>query len=362
MSLYRYVYASVLWVLAMGIANADTQGFRPFLKTEMFLYSEPVSLDSIRNNWQGRYWQGGQKQMGTLRAEAGVRNGRWSIAGLYREDYYLDFSSDTADLYYGVENDLLIKRSDPYLLSLDAYRFRGVGLSATKQFTFNPRLNGSLGVSVFKASNLLEGRLTGQAQSTSEDEYSFQIQVDNQYAEDPLFERTIDQAPSGIGVALDASLAWQATPKLQLSLKAHDIAGLIRWEGVPYTSAQANSNNVIVDGEGFTKVNPILSGTESEKSHFTQSLKPTAEATMQYALGQSAYLAEAKVKYFEGLTLFGVGLHKRNHVADWGIRYWPTSATVEGLVTHRRFGLSLGIDDIDLKEVRTAWLSLSYSH
>lgn len=342
--------------------SAETNQIRPYLNTEIFLYSEPVSINALRSNWKGNYQEGGEKQTASLRTQAGVTRGRWTIAGLYREDYYLNFSSDTADLYYGVENDLPISRTSPYKLSLDAYRFRGLGVVIKKAFAFNPRLHGSVGVSVFKASNLLDGKLSGQAQSASDDEYSFQVQVDAQYEEDPLFDRQLSDSASGIGMAIDADITWQASPKLQLSLAVNDIAGLIRWNNVPYTSAKANSDNVVVNDTGFTQVSPILSGEEGFNGHFTQSLKPSAKGTMRYALGQSAYSADASFKYFEGLSFFGIGLQKRNRFGTLGVRFWPEIDAAELSMNHKQFGLSVGVDNINLDDTRSAWVSLSYGN
>lgn len=356
-------YFRLLFLLIISLnanAFAKDSEFKPFFNSSTFLYSEPVSLKTIRNDWKGKYWDGGEKQIGKFRTELGVTKGKWSIAGIYREDYYSNFSSDTADLYHSVENNLNIDRTAPYTLSLDAYRFRGKGLQIKRAFEFSPTLSGNIGVNIFKASNLLDGKLKGQAQSISSDSYDFQINVDSQYSEDPLFDRTLDSSTSGKGLAVDADITWQATPKLNFSIKATDIAGFIRWDNVPYTSSNANSNNAIINDSGFTQVTPLLTGIEGYNSHYTQSLKPAAEATLSYDIKEFAYTANMTLKHFDGLDLFGVGLKKRNALGDLSLNIWPSVNTAEINFTHRRFGFSLGLDDIDIDDTRTAWLSFTY--
>lgn len=350
-----------LSILALNsTAFADDGRIHTYFKSSTFLYSEPVSLKTIRNDWQGKYWNNGEKQIGKSRTEAGVTNGKWSFAGIYREDYYINFTTDTADLYYGVENNQPIDRTTPYKLSLDAYRYRGKGLQVKRAFSFSPSLHANIGLNLFKASNLLDGNLEGQAEATASDSYDFQIDVNSQYAEDPLFDRQLDDTVSGTGLALDADITWQVTPELRASLKAEDIAGFIRWKNVPFTSSEANSNNVTVNDTGFTQVNPILSGVEGYNSHFTQSLKPSVEGTVRYAFKEYPYAADVTLKHYDGLNLFGVGLEKPNRYGGVRIKYWPAINTAELNISHKRIGFTLAVDNIDVDNIRTAWLSLSY--
>lgn len=350
-----------LVALATGTAQADSGKFQPYFSSDTFLYSEPVPLASI-SNWQGNYTPGGEQQIGILRMKAGVSNDNWTIAGLYREDYRLNFSSDTADFYYSIENNQPIDSQRNYRLDLEAYRFRGKGIHIARHFSPHPRLQATIGANLFHASNLLDGKLSGQASATTSNSYDFQLDVDTRYAEDPLFERPLSNQPSGRGIALDARLNWQASDQLNVDIKAFDIAGGVRWENVPYTLAAANSNNVAINAQGFAQVNPILSGREGYLEHFTQSLRPSVETSFTYQPANLPYAGQAKIKYIDDTAWFGVGLHQpqqQNHWG-WGINIWPQNRIAEVQLTNKNFSIALGADAIQADKLSTLWLSLSY--
>jgi len=339
---------------------AEKRFFKPYINSDNFLYSEPVSLITIKKNWNGKYYAGGKKQIGKFHTEIGLRSEKWSISGIYREDRYLNFTTDTADLYHGIENNRSIDRTTPYTLGIDAYQFKGKGLQVKRSVTFSKYLNSNIGISLFKASNLLDGNITGHAVTSSDNKYDFDFEIDSNYSKDQLFDRKVKSKVSGTGVTLDADLNWKPTKELSISLAAKDIIGIIRWKNVPNTSAEVNSRNVIVNETGFTEVNPVLNGIESYKSHYTQSLKPSMEAKLNYDFRQSPYEVNANFKHFEGLDFFGVGLSKQSAFGKAQFNYWPRVKTAELKLKHKNIGFSLGLDDLNLKNTRSAWLSISY--
>ena len=333
---------------------------KPYFQTDTFLLSEPVSIDAARNQWQGDYHTGGDKQIASVRVESGIKKGHWSVGLLYREENRLNFSSDTADLYYAVENEADLDTNRRYELDLNAYRFRGLGVSLGRDFNPRDNLRISAGASLFSASHLLEGNISGSALANSDDEYEYLFNVDYNYNEDLLFERKNIDEPTGVGLALDLGMVWKPNKRLQVSADFKDLAGAIFWKDVPYTTATANSDTVQVDENGFTQVNPVLSGKEGYLDSYKQTLKPSADLKIDYQLNNPNYIASVKTKHYEDLNLFAVGGSRAVANGKLALHYWPQIQTLEANYQGKRVGLSLGLDKLDLSEARAFWLSLSF--
>ena len=345
-------------LLSLGISSPLSAS--PYFEMDSFISSEPVSIDATSNDWQGDCHSNGEKQTASVWIESGFKKNSWSLGALYREEHQLTFSPDAADLYYTVVTDQELSQNRHYNLELDAYRFRGVGARLAKQFKPKNNLELSLGTSLFYATNLLEGELTGSAIANSTDNYSYQFEGDYVYEEDLLFNRPNTESASGVGLALDVSLKWKPTPQTLIALKVKDLAGAIRWKDAPYTKAQANSDRTTTDDHGFSSVNPILSGIEGYKSSYTQNLKTSANFSAQYQLKNTAYTASAKAKYINELSLFALGGAKKTNKGNLSVHYWPQIKTLETGFQGKNMGFSFGIDNLDFSETQTVWLTLKY--
>lgn len=357
MSYYKHLPLLILLSLPV---TAIAEPFKPYIEMHSFLLSKPTSLDSTRNQWQGKYHPNGDKQIASIWFESGLKNQNWSVGLLYREEYRLDFSNDAADLYYTVENNLDLDTNRSYDIAVDAYRFRGIGARVSKYFEPNNKLQASIGASLFSASKLLEGNLSGSALANANDEYQYYLTGDYRYTEDILFERKNIEQPTGVGLALDLNLSWRPSKKWQLDANIKDLAGAIFWKDAPYTEATANSETVQVDENGFTTVNPVLSGREGYLSSFTQKLKPVANLQIGYHLNNANYSASIKTMHSDNLNLYALGGSRPLSNGKLALHYWPQIQTLEADYQGKKYGFSLGLDKLDLSEVRTFWLSLKY--
>lgn len=332
---------------------------KPYFKTDSFFLSEPVAIRAARKQWDGQYHQNGEKQIGSLQVESGVKRGDWSAGILYRQEYQVHFDSDTADLYYAIENNADLTTDRVYQIALESYAFRGLGARLSKHFKPTKNIDLVIGGSLFSASHMQEGSILGSALANTDDEYEFEFDVDYNYSEDILFERKNDDKPDGIGLSLDLDFNWQPNENFQLNANIRDLAGAIFWRNVTYTKATANSDTVTVDDNGFTKVNPVLSGTEGYYSSYTQRLRPSADLKVDYQLNNSNYIASLKTKHYEDLNLFAVGGSRAVANGKLALHYWPQIQTLEANYQGKRAGLSLGLDKLDLSEARTFWLSVN---
>lgn len=327
---------------------------------DSFFLSEPTAISAARKQWNGQYHPNGDKQIGSLRVESGVKKGDWSIGLLYKQEYQVHFDSDTADLYYSIENNTDLTTNRRYKIDLESYAYRGFGARLSKHFKPTKNLDLLVGGSVFSASHMQEGNLSGSALANADDEYEFEFDVDYNYSEDILFKRKNNDKPDGLGLSLDLDLNWRPSKRLQLNANINDLAGAIFWRNVTYTQATANSDTVTVDDQGFTKVNPVLSGVEGYHSSYTQRLRPSANINIDYGLNNPIYSASFKSKHYKDVNLFAIGGRRNLGDSKLALHYWPQIRTLETAYASKRFELTLGLDDLNLSNSRAFWLSLKF--
>lgn len=353
----RSIFLMLFSLLILKPAAAENTRY---VQTDAFLLSEPVALRAIDSDWDAKYHPDGERQIAAIWLERGLKKGSWSYGALFREEQQLGFHSDTADLYYAIANDQDLTTNRQYKLALDAYRFRGYGGRVAKTFEPSKRFQFSLGGSLFYATNLLTGSLSGGASANSADEYTYQFDTTSQYHQDDLLGRKISSSPDGIGLSLDLAMAWKPSENLKLSGNIRDLAGAIYWKDVPYTDATANSDTVTVDENGFSLVKPVLTGFEGYKSSYTQRIRPSANFSATYNFNDSGYAAGLKTKHYEDLDLFSLGGSKQISRGKLALHYWPQINTLEADYQSKNFKVSLGLDQLDLSKARALWLSLSY--
>ena len=351
------LYPVLLIAFMLPTVAADTT---KFVNVDSFILSEPIAIDAVDSDWDASYHPNGEKQVASVWLESGIKKGKWSYSALFREEQQLDFSSSAADLYFTIANDKELTTDRLYKIELDAYRFRSYGARVGRHFTPSHKLNVTIGTSLFYASKLISGSLSGQASADSADEYHFNFDADYFYHEDIILGRKGTTAPDGIGLTLDLDLNWKPTDRIKINAKLKDLAGAIYWKDVPFTEAVANSDTATVDSNGFSQVDPALVGLEGYKSSYTQSLRPSANLSADFALSNSPYTASIKSKHYKNVNLFSLGGSKSSQNRKLALHYWPQIQTIEANYKSKYFDLSLGLDDLNFSDTRTFWLTVQY--
>lgn len=249
-----------------------------YISSDMFAYSEPVTVKGAFKGWQGTF-RGGDTAVTYNRLETGVIHKRWKLGIFKRYDYEIEFSSDTADFIYRIENKKPLEIGKTYELDLRVRHsyFDGVRLSYDLQPA--KHLNLTVGASYLKGQRLTEGSLQGTATALSENDYDFEFYVDYFYSRDSLFGRKV-QSPTGNGYSMDIHILWQPTAAFTTSLTIEDLIGRINWNKAPRTKATATSNVKEYDEDGYVIFKPAISGFETNEN-FTQTLhrKSTLKAS-----------------------------------------------------------------------------------
>lgn len=348
-----FFVAALLAGLSTSFPLGAAEGF--FARAETLTYSEPVSIDTALKEWDGPFF-GGDVQWSANWVEAGYRRDDWSIAGLYRRDFWVGFSPDTAELYYRVSQRLPLDPGRRYTMDIRAYSFSATGARGSWRHRPLPGLSLQWGLSLFNASDLLAGRLNGHARALAENDYAYLASVDYSYDRDRLFEREVD-APRGLGASLDLALSYRLGERTSVRAQVVDLLGVIRWKDAPYTQARAYSNRVGYDDDGYIIVEPAIRGYEGNYAVYSQRLEPRLHLQFETPIGETLN-GNLQYRYLFGQSLFGLGVSAPWRQALLGAQFWPALASFGVDVRHRGMSLGIVLDKLRYRDVRTLWLSI----
>jgi hypothetical protein len=350
----------ILLILSIAFClNVSASEYNPYTKFEIFLDSDSVPIKSALNDWHGdKYTNNGTRQKVSLWMESGVNYSDWGISALYREDSNLKYNSDTADFFYGVQNDAL-DENRLYDINLEISRFRGQGVRLFHDFSNND-IKVRVGTSILHASKILEAFLTGRASSVSAQNYDVDTFLDYLYYKDSVFERPNIDTPSGVGVFVDLQVDWSVNNRLNISTKVKDLYSAISWDKVPYTQASIVSDNQSIDSDGHTSINPVMSGVEGYKDSYSNKLDYIANLDFDYAISPGEYSALVRVKKSKERVLIGLGINKHLDNDSVSLVAWPDIGSLELAYESNDFEISINLDDIYLPDSNNIWLSISY--
>lgn len=329
-----------------------------YFKLESFTYSETVPIDAALHEWETTDFESGDRQWSWNWLEMGVQWGHFSLGYLWREEYDLRFSPDTAELYWRTANQLDLAPNTDYEIDLRARHFQASGL----RFAFRNHhaftvmaLDYQLGFARFEAQDLIDGRLVGRGRTINNRDYDYVAELNYHYSEDRLFERQVE-APSGTGYAVD--LALQAEYRQhRLSVVATDLVGAIYWRDAPYTEGTLNSDNKRYDASGYVRVNPTLSGYEGVSDEFRQPLQTRITADYDYAVSDRLAVGlMLQQQYDQALLAPSVAL-LASHALKLG--YWPQTEMLQLQWRTPGWVISLGADGID-EGIRALALRFAY--
>lgn len=240
-----------------------------YIDSSLFAHSEPVTIQGALHNWSGEF-NGGEVAITHNWLETGVAYKQWKLGILKRFDYELEFSPDTADFIYRIENKQALEVGKVYHLDLKARHTYSEGVRLSHAFQTINNLEITLGLAYLRGLQMMEGAIQGTATALSENDYDFEFDVDYFYSKDSLLDRAV-QAPTGDGYSMDLHLVWKPTTDFMGSLIVKDLIGRIYWDNAPRTTATASSNVKEYDENGYVIYKPALSGTEGNEN-FTQTL------------------------------------------------------------------------------------------
>ena len=108
-----------LLLFCTGTADAQ-EGLHPFLRVETRNYSEPVSVREAFDQLEADGFDGGENAFTHTEIEAGFRWRDLSVSAVYRQDWFLRFSEDLAELAFRQVNDRPVPTDRRFDLELGA--------------------------------------------------------------------------------------------------------------------------------------------------------------------------------------------------------------------------------------------------
>ena len=281
----RLFFALTLLFTLLGSTVGHAQSVIPYSELQNFNYGGPLPLKQLINDLEGNIFPSAKKHaFSHVDWEVGVkmRNG-WKVGAFVRHDYYTRFNPDTVRLIHQDKNDLPVDTNQHYDLWLAVHHLKADGIRIHLPKLEYESFQIGLSVSVFHGTGLIDGEVSGQIDTTS-NSFSGLVDLDYRYDRDRLLNREAN-SPEGWGFGFDFEVQWQISPSIELDLRVKDIAGQVRWDQAPFTTAQLTSSTVNFDQNGFIETTPALSGFEGYRS-YTQDLPIQSKLTLSYRLSE----------------------------------------------------------------------------
>lgn len=352
---FRLILLSVLVTFATYVGANE---FPLYVAAQSISYSEPVTLKFMLGERQTPLRRG-SKAFTYNKVETGFRWGNWQLGVLQRLDYQLEFSSETAELIYLVENRLPLEVGREYELRIKALHNYSRGLRLAYRHKFSSRINVGLAASYLQGKAFTDGTVQGSATVLAEKDYEFQFETDYFYSRDILFERDV-KSPSGNGYSLDFNVDWRPNKHFTAQLDVIDLVGKMFWDNAPFTTATASSNTRIFDEEGYVRYNPALRGEQRNKN-FTQILPRKIFIATRYqwssSVGLLAELQDYKVARFTSVGAEWCYNHNNCFQSLYNTTVKALSLRYQG----HGVRVELASDKLDLDQARYFVLQLSFN-
>ena len=345
--------------LALGLWGAAAHAeWHPYFISEALARSEPISVMDAIHGWKGDY-QAGERQYVWSRVETGVKMDHWGMGLQFRKDYSLTFSKDAAELFGAINNDKELDAGRTYEVNLEANVVQTTGLRFTRNDQLLPNLKTEFGLTLLKASYMLDGSLNGSALATGDKSYTYSAWADYAYTEDVLFERDVDSV-TGYGFSLDAHVDWQFKPNWRLDLQARDLPGWVWWKDLPYTNASAVSAREHTEEDGFRTWDPLISGTESNYSRYKQTLPFKSSGDIYYSGWPITVAGGLSYQFSDLLPRVGAGWQR----GDWSVMgwLWPRDKALGVDLRWKEWQVGFSMDNIVFDDAHFIAMNLAYRY
>jgi len=217
------------------------------LKVDIDGYSEPISIHDFTRHWQGDF-QGGRHAFLLGRAELTYQEEKHEMSLIWRYDYLLNFSKDTAEIYNAYSKNLLPNTQRNYDLNLTANYTEARGIRWTPRLKMDNGLTISPGINVLQGNKLTDGHVSGntlfsKAGFGGNDFKTADLSIDYRYSRPELHEEELNwqpNKPTGIGGSLDLRVDWQPNEYKHIAVQLYDVYGQINWHKTPATQYHFN--------------------------------------------------------------------------------------------------------------------------
>lgn len=328
----------------------------PYVISDGFTLSEPVSLSSLLTNQGKGDYVPGDHIWAWCRVEVGVRKDNLSFGVFQRYDYHGNFSEDTAEIVGLIANKQDLPTGREFDLSFAGTAFHARGFIVGYQARPYSWLNLRAGINYLYSDMIIDGGFRGKATVLSDKDYDYKANVNYRYTEDVLFDRTVTPA-TGQGYSLDMMARLFVSASLYLDLEITDLAGRIYWKNLPYTDAVASSDRKEYDENGYVHVDPVLTGYEGYHRRYTQILPSRSLVRVSQSLFSHTLFAENHHQYHE--NMWALGHTYRMASLTTLIKYWPENRSVTLGMASKHVSFEFTADHVDMDKVRVFAFTMS---
>ena len=348
----------VFFILLFALGCNRAQAAEFYTDADLFWYSEPVSIESMIQDWGGPFY-GGTTALTHNIAEIGFGTESWQFSVLTRYDYEMEFSPDTAEFYYLMRNELPLPVGRTYRLDLVARQTVSDGLRVARQFRVAKGFDVNVGLSYLKGRRLTDGTLRGNATAIGAKDYDYSFLVDYFYSEDKLFDRPVS-SPSGDGYSIDLGAQWQLEERLRATVTLKDFLARILWHDAPYTIATGTSDVKTYDANGYVVYDPLVSGFEGNRD-FIQTLPRRGTMRIDYDWNTHLRLSGI-VDYTPPRTFYRLGVGAlQTKYGEWSLLYYLNEGAVNVGFNAPAWSIALTTDSTDINRARTLGLVARYA-
>lgn len=329
-----------------------------FARFESRLFSEPESIKNTIDDWGGDFGRG-KRQWGVGYMGVGVRNGGVEISAFARALIDFRFNSDAAVFFGKISREERLRSGESVPVSFKSNSFSGKGL----RLGYVRELGStsfSIGASVIHARHLVAGTLNGSFSAPTESSFSFDADVDYNFYRDFLFDRKDAANPHGWGLGFDFSSSWKFSDDWLLTVEADDLFARIVWDDAPRTVARATTDQERVSGQGFTQLDPLLSGTEGFDD-FTQKLDARYAASVDWEPGLWSLHLRGRHQFGYGIIGAGAGYRFTSGLSVRAV-HWARIDSLELELDWRRWRASLSLDNVKVDDVHAFTIGISYAY
>ena len=273
-------------------------------------YAQPVSIKAFTDDWDDKFTKG-DKAFLQGRAEISQKNKNSQLSVLWRYDYLLGFSEQTAQIYHAYKNNYLPITQQSYPLFISAKYSESYGVRWLQYKDFSDSLKLGLAFNLLKGYKITDGQLQGNVNFQQqgfkvEDINNMQMDISYYYDEPQLKEEQLEwhpQNPSALGFSFDAVLDWQINQKALFELQINDVYGRLYWRDIPTTQYQASCE--------CYKFSHNIEGQLAIDDKYTQKLLINGNARLNYQLNNTystelRLLANDNSQLWQGVFLYNV--------------------------------------------------------
>ncbi len=350
----KYSYVSIILLSLSNNVLADDSDWRFETSFSSYSNSEVVSIKSIADDsWKGDY-NDADSLFTTNRADMGVGYGNWLVGGAMRYDYFGHFSKDTGRFFFLDKNNLSQPDNTDLDILLDVEHTFASGPfiqynNSYKSLDYSVRLN------YWQSDQVLSGRVSGQINTMTNENFVGQLDFDYYYEEDTIFDRETPDTMYGDGYSFDIELHWQALPDLNIALDIKDIGYALNWDRVYHTQA------TLIRGEGKKNNEASLSGIENDldyKQRFKEQiyLQVDYQTTYGKVLAGNDYINSTHHWYA------GFKIPLWGDLADASISVYPETKAIKVGIEGKMIGVNLGLNKSQLNDTNTLILNMYFKY